>query len=96
MNIIERAARAIADECERQVEQSKGTGYFDGGDLREAVMDGYFDLSKVVAAVLTAVREPTDAMAKAAGLKDAEQDFGNAPWPEHWEAMIDAALGDLP
>ena len=87
--MIERLAR----EMFRLRRKAQGASYFGAQDEIETdwrvVKSLYMDDA---AAVLTAMREPTDAMDTAGGARDK---LGYDPAPAAvWRAMIDAAIGE--
>lgn len=65
-------------------------------DIDAAFIEGQFDLRAVVRAVLSALREPTEAMVLA-GLNEADKHgaiLGNGRTESIFQAMIDVALSD--
>ncbi|TDH35680.1 hypothetical protein E2A64_10085 [Pseudohoeflea suaedae] len=93
MNMVERVARAIANEAHK------------GGDYGMTGDDAYDrrpeEFTALARAAIEAMREPTKGMEDAPS--DAEIDFGpggsgdlDASPLNVWQAMIDAALGEKP
>lgn len=80
--IIERAARAIQDEYDRQ---NSGALIGEGGDLHAP--------EAMARAVLRAIREPSEAMNRA-GWKSDLPFTPSIRVDVLWQAMIDAALSD--
>lgn len=84
--IIERAARALSENLAAQAEK---LGFVSSDAGRYPVPDGCFDMDEATRAVLRAIREPSEAMARVGAYV---ADTG-AALPA-WQAMIDAALGE--
>lgn len=85
MTIIQRATAAAIAELHRQAETSSCATSDDG---RLAQVDGSFEVEPLVRAVLTAIREPSTAMDRAAA--ECESSYVG----DVYTAMIDAALAE--
>ena len=86
--IIERAALAILSDISLQ-----GGNYSIRSTIGPTIVtDAAIDLSDAVRAVLTALREPNEAMQRALDDYRMEHRLDDAASERHWQAMIDAAL----
>ena len=95
MTALERAAAAVWHEIERQSDAggpSLVPRYDEEADLEHLAIDGTIDAKGIVRAVLTAIREPSNAMKNAAHRVGATFVLGE-PY-DQWYRMIDAALAD--
>ena len=84
--MIEKVARAIFEECNRQ-DPVAGFGYADA-DGGKTVLDGAYDLAAVARVVIEAIREPT------AEMRDAGWNHAGSESGACFTAMIDAALAE--
>jgi hypothetical protein len=82
---LERAAEALVADLQRQAETSGCTVASDGP---YAQVDGSFQVEPLILAVLTAIREPSEAMDRAAA--ECESSYVG----DVFTAMIDAALAE--
>ncbi|UXN70913.1 hypothetical protein N8A98_06920 [Devosia neptuniae] len=89
MNMIERVARALADDLFRQIHENKASLYASDMDGTKIIIDGEVDLYEAVKAALVAMRDPTDLMGN--GLPP-DYKPGSHSATAVWQAMIDAAL----
>lgn len=95
MTPLERVTRALAANLE---EQAKKLGSVASDAGRYPVLDGCFDMQEAARAVLTAIREPSEAILNAmrdtVPVEGMEWDYVYSDAVEHWQAMIDAALAE--
>ncbi|EYR81918.1 hypothetical protein [Shinella sp. DD12] len=98
-SMIERVARAIFEECNRQSPVA-GFGYADA-DGDKTVLDGAYDLKAVARAAIEAMREPSGEMLSAGIKRGVAWDYGERGDPDEpphtseeaiYIAMINAAL----
>jgi hypothetical protein len=90
MKPLERAAQALFDrDCERAVARGHEPHHKPGTDVRTMPPSYKDDYMADAAAMLKAIRQPSDFMICAA--LDAF-DRGNRGYVPEWQAMIDAAL----
>lgn len=93
---LERAARAVQDEIERQIAAIGYLGWGLGQDenrpnLGKTYVDGDLDVSSLARSVLMAVRELPDEILNE-HLYDKE--YGYAMYYEGWQPAIDAILNE--
>jgi hypothetical protein len=93
---LERAARALAKELGATT--VAGEPIQSADDLHDAMLGiGRVDLPATICAVLTAIREPNDAIVYAGAGEARGENWAPKEWmDEAWKAMIDAALADSP
>lgn len=95
MTPVERAARAVKAELRKQ-----DVLWEDGEAPGQLMMQtgSVADLDAVIRAVMQAIREPSEAMVRASVAAVGRSDplIAELVAPKSWQAMIDAALSEVP
>lgn len=97
-SMIGRLRAAIRDEVYRQGDEDDGPFVGGFGEMAagpaDVYLDGVLDTKALVRAVLTAMREPTEAMVDAMVRTHVPEDFENMGCERCFIAAIDAALAE--
>ena len=99
MTMLEKMARAMLDSSQDvHPAQQPYTDYSDG--MKDVVLDGCFDLDKMISAALMVIREPSTEMKEYGAFES--DDCGQYNQPTTYQcgvaytAMIDAILSETP